>query len=134
MEPQDIIKLLAAGTASAIMAFGIRALFKGIKADGVVDINALAKGKIKTGSAGVLLLFFGTILFTALIFKGSHTTIERRLDTIDPLQVAEKAMALGLSKEEALELASFVSEQKKKQELNGNSNSWRIDWGSHFKF
>jgi len=70
MNSQEIIKLTAAFAALLCIITGIVALFRGLKADGVVDFSAIAKGKLKTGSAGIVLLFFGSVIFTALILKG----------------------------------------------------------------
>jgi hypothetical protein len=67
---QEIIKLTAALAALLCIVAGIVALFRGLKAEGVIDFSALAKGKLKTGSAGIVLLFFGTFIFATLILKG----------------------------------------------------------------
>ena len=77
MTPQEIIKLIAAFAGFLCIAFGIKALFSGIRAEGEVDLSGLVKGKVKTGSAGVLLLFFGTIILVSLIFKGAHVEYKR---------------------------------------------------------
>lgn len=70
MHSQELIKIIAAVAAAACVAFGILALFRGLRVDGEVDVSALFKGKVKTGSAGVLLLFFGVALFGIVVMKG----------------------------------------------------------------
>lgn len=78
----DIIKLISAVNGTVCIVFGIIALFRGIKADGVVEIGALIKGKIKTGSAGILLLFFGIVLIGMPVLKGK--------EEIKPLDIRTK--------------------------------------------
>ncbi len=75
MSSQEIIKLIAAGIASICVLAGLFALFKGLKAEGEIDLGGLVQGKVKTGSAGVIMLFFGTIIFCTLIVKGSSTSL-----------------------------------------------------------
>ncbi len=73
MTTQEIIKIIAAVSAFICIVTGIVAMFRGIKADGVIKLSGLAKGEIKSGSGGVLLLFFGAIIFISLIIKGEKT-------------------------------------------------------------
>lgn len=80
METQQLIKLMAAIAAACCIGFGIFALFRGLKAEGSIKISSLLKGEIKTGSAGLFLLFFGLVLFSTIIIKGEtkrfHVTEE----------------------------------------------------------
>jgi hypothetical protein len=95
---QEYIKLICALAAFICISFGVFALFSGLKADGVVDITALVKGKIKTGSAGIMLLFFGTVLFGMLILKGASDT-KRDLTLTDPSAAATNAAVVKLHEE-----------------------------------
>ncbi len=76
LQTQQKIKLIAAFSAFVCIVTGIVAIYCGIKADGVIKLSGLAKGEIKSGSGGVLLLFFGVIIFITLIMKGSKTKEE----------------------------------------------------------
>jgi hypothetical protein len=78
MHSQEFIKVLAAVAAAACVAFGILALFRGLRADGEVDVSALFRGKVKTGSAGVLLLFFGVALFGIVVMKGYQSQTQEQ--------------------------------------------------------
>ncbi len=44
--------------------------------DSEIDLGGLFQGKVKTGSAGVIMLFFGTIIFCTLIAKGSSELLK----------------------------------------------------------
>ena len=87
MNSQEIIKLIAAIGALFCIIAGIIALFRGLKAEGTIDFSAIAKGKLKTGSAGIVLLFFGSMLFAVLILKGSR--IEREEDPFGGIRTFE---------------------------------------------
>lgn len=69
-ESQEIIKIISAGNGTLCSIVGIIAIFRGIKAESEIDIQALFKGKIKTGSAGIILLFIGALLIAVPILKG----------------------------------------------------------------
>ena len=71
MEAQETIKLIAAISGMACLACGIVALFIDLRASGTVDVSGRVKGKVKTGSAGVMLLFFGVLLLGMVVFKGT---------------------------------------------------------------
>ncbi len=77
-ESQEIIKVISSINGTICIVVGIIALFRGVKAEGEVDIQALFKGKIKTGSAGIILLFIGALLITVPVLKGKK--IENSLE------------------------------------------------------
>lgn len=89
MHTQENIKLLAAIVATGCITFGILALFRGLRADGKVNISALFKGTLETGSAGVLLLFFGVALFAIVIIKGHQS------ESLDQLRRKPTASAVS---------------------------------------
>jgi hypothetical protein len=75
MDNQELIKWIASPLAGLIcIVMGIVAIFRGLRADGAIDLAALAKGKVKTGSMGLLLLFFGSVLITALVIHEKETS------------------------------------------------------------
>jgi hypothetical protein len=74
MDLQELIKMLASPIAGLICIIaGVVALFRGLKADGVIDLAMLIKGKVTMGIAGILLLVFGTVMITALVIPKKDT-------------------------------------------------------------
>jgi hypothetical protein len=118
MDTQNVIKLIAAVSGAMCMMFGIVALFKGLKAHGMVDISAIAKGKIKTGSAGVMLLFFGAMILAILVAKGERTSRYESYDVSIPSM--DKALSTNDNKIVALQQ---VIEQLKYQMRMENANA-----------
>jgi len=80
MENQEHIKLIVTFVGAFCVVMGVVALFLGLKADGMVDFSAVAKGKIKSGSAGVFLLFFGAIILMVIVLHGNKTSYERTIE------------------------------------------------------
>lgn len=79
-ESQEIIKLISAANGTVCIVCGVIALFRGLKAGGVIDIKAaFINGKVKPGSAGIILLFCGIVLFALPIFKGKEEVQELRI-------------------------------------------------------
>ena len=124
METQQLIKLLGTASALACIAFGIVALFRGIRADGEVDISALFKGKIKTGSAGVLLLFFGVALFAVIVLKGYTSesiqeTQRRRMPKVSVPAPQDPKSSAGISTPAPIEQQKTeIDEFEKKTEMH----------------
>ena len=65
-EPADVIRLVALIGAFFLSALGAYMMWRGIAAEGAVDIkSSVLSGSVKTGSAGLFIVFFafGIILF-----------------------------------------------------------------------
>jgi hypothetical protein len=73
---EEWIKLIAAIGSFTCVLSGIIAVFRGIQAEGEIDLSGVISGRIKTGSAGVLLIFFGVIVFSVLIGKGVTRSVK----------------------------------------------------------
>jgi hypothetical protein len=71
---QVIAKLGCTAGGLFCLVVGVIALFKGLQADGEMDFSALARGKLKTGSAGVILLVIGAVLLCCVVMKGYEGT------------------------------------------------------------
>ena len=64
--PNDIIRLTALIGGFLLCALGSLLMWLGVGADGVVDIkSSVLSGTVKTGSAGLFILFFG---FAVVVF------------------------------------------------------------------
>lgn len=62
-QPSDIIKLIALLGAFALCGIGAYMMWLGIGAEGTVDIkSSVMSGTVKTGSAGLFLIFFGSAI------------------------------------------------------------------------
>ena len=59
MDDQASTELIAALGGLMCAGFGVLALFKGLKADGVIDLAALAKGRVKMGGRGYPVALLG---------------------------------------------------------------------------
>lgn len=65
-----------------LLFMGTFMLYQGTSAAGIVDFaTPLIKGKIETGSAGLLAIFFGFIL----IYIGNHDKGEEQTSTVAPI-------------------------------------------------
>jgi hypothetical protein len=93
MANQELIKLICALAAFACVASGIYGLFIGLRAEGLVDFSALLRGKLKTGSAGVMLLFFGAVLFGMLVLKGATATKRDITEIVGPVSATNADVA-----------------------------------------
>lgn len=62
-QPSDILKLIALLGAFTLSGLGAYMMWLGIGAEGTVDIkSSVMSGSIKTGSAGLFLIFFGSAI------------------------------------------------------------------------
>lgn len=68
----DILRLLAMLVGTTLLGFGITMIRSGLKAEGSIDISALAlSGTLKTGSAGLFVCFFGFLLVASPLLLGA---------------------------------------------------------------
>lgn len=117
MDHQDIIKIMAASLASICILTGIYALFKGLKADGEIDLKGLVSGKVKTGSAGVILLFFGTIIFCSLIAKG-YNFESNKIQSYDPAKKMFDQSQVQFQKQGSMDNKIFIIDSSKGSKAN----------------
>lgn len=86
---------MSATCGTVCIIWGIIALFRGLKAEGVIDIKAaLINGKVKTGSAGIILLFCGVVLFAMPILKGK--------EEVEVLKISRREIIEYIMKEKIL--------------------------------
>lgn len=74
-QPSDIIRLVALIVAFVLAIGGAVMMWLGISADGAIDIkSAVISGSIKTGSAGLFILFFAfaIIVYVLASLSASH--------------------------------------------------------------
>lgn len=66
----DILKIISCITGSISIFFGVDMVYKGITAQGVINIKSvLVSGKVDSGSAGILFAFIGFALILLPILK-----------------------------------------------------------------
>ena len=81
-EPADVIRLAALVGAFLLCLLGAYMMAQGIAAEGAIDIkSSVLSGSVKTGSAGLFILFFafGIIVFvlSSLSSKAAHANLSQ---------------------------------------------------------
>jgi hypothetical protein len=70
MDVRDTIRLIIAVAGAVFFGIGILMLYVGIKAEGSLDVSTgLFSGQLKTGDAGVIVLFLSFILMLASLIR-----------------------------------------------------------------
>lgn len=105
-EPTDIIRLVALLGGFFLCALGAYLMWLGVGAEGTVDIkSSVLSGTVKTGSAGLFIIFFG---FSIVLFVLATLTAKASISSISPTARHSKAKAIGRAFA-ALFVATFVS-------------------------
>lgn len=92
-EPTDIIRLVALLGGFFLCALGAYLMWLGVGAEGTVDIkSSVLSGTVKTGSAGLFIIFFG---FSIVLFVLATLTAKASLASTSLTKRHSKAKAIG---------------------------------------
>ena len=94
-QPSDILKLIALLGGFALCGLGAFMMWLGIGAEGSVDIkSSVLSGSIKTGSAGLFLIFFGAaIVMFVLASLGASASAK----SASPITRKAKSHTIGIA-------------------------------------
>lgn len=105
-EPTDIIRLVALLGGFFLCALGAYLMWLGVGAEGTVDIkSSVLSGTVKTGSAGLFIIFFG---FSIVLFVLATLTAKASASSFSSSARHSKAKSIG-GAFAALLVATFIS-------------------------
>lgn len=94
-EPIDITRLVALAGGFILCGLGAYMMWLGIGAEGVVDIkSSVLSGTVKTGSAGLFIMFFG---FAIILFVLATLTAKASVAHVSLNQRRSKAKNIGIA-------------------------------------
>jgi hypothetical protein len=94
-QPSDILKLLALLGGFALCGLGAYMMWLGVGAEGAVDIkSSVMSGSIKTGSAGLFLIFFGSAI---VLFVLASLSVGAQAKSITPFVRKTTAHNIGVA-------------------------------------
>lgn len=94
-QPPDILKLIALLGGFALCGLGAFMMWLGVGAEGAVDIkSSVMSGSVKTGSAGLFLIFFGSAI---VLFVLATLTVGAKAKAAAPAVRRTTAHSIGIA-------------------------------------